>query len=280
MSRIDLHTHSSASDGTAAPDVLMRQARQAGLDVVALTDHDTTRGWDSAAQARPDELALVRGAEISCVADGISLHVLAYLFDPEEPHLAEALRTLRESRVARAEAMAHRLEQAGTGVTWQRVRQLAGGTVGRPHVAQALVEAGHVDSVGAAFTPEWIGTGGRFYVDKLELDPVEAVRLVVAAGGAPVVAHPAASKRGRTVEDGVLVAMAGAGLVGLEVRHPDHDEADRRRLLSLASELGLVVTGSSDYHGTNKPVDLGAETTDVAAYEQLVSRTSGVPVLQ
>ena len=163
--RIDLHTHSTASDGTTPPAVLVREAREAGLDVVALTDHDTTAGWDEAAAALPEGLSLVRGAEISCASGGISLHLLAYLFDPAEPAFAAARQALRDSRVGRAETMARRLEEAGTGVTWQRVQQLAGGTVGRPHVAQALVEAGCVATVGDAFTPEWIGTGGRFHVE-------------------------------------------------------------------------------------------------------------------
>jgi predicted metal-dependent phosphoesterase TrpH len=277
---IDLHTHSTASDGSTTPAVLVRAAREQGLHVLALTDHDTTGGWAQAEQALPSGLSLVRGAEISCVSGGISLHLLAYLFDPDEPVLAEALRALRESRVGRAETMARRLEQAGTGVTWARVQELAGGTVGRPHVAQALVEQGHVTTVGEAFTPEWIGTDGRYYVAKRELDVLEAVRLVRRAGGVPVFAHPAASARGRTVGDEVIVAMAEAGLVGLEVDHVDHDDAARAHLKGLAAELGLLTTGSSDFHGTMKPVRLAAHTTAEESYERLVAAaTSGVPVL-
>ena len=276
---IDLHTHSTASDGSTPPAVLVREAREQGLDVLALTDHDTTGGWAEAEQALPAGLALVRGAEISCVSGGISLHLLAYLFDPEEPALAEELRALRESRVGRAESMARRLEGAGTGVTWARVQELAGGTVGRPHVAQALVEQGHVQTVGEAFTPEWIGTGGRYYVAKRELDVLAAVRLVRAAGGVPVFAHPAATKRGRTVGDDVIVAMAEAGLAGLEVDHVDHDDAARAHLSGLAAELGLLTTGSSDFHGRHKTVALGAFTTARDTYEALVAGATGVPVL-
>ena len=278
---IDLHTHSTASDGSTPPAVLVREAREQGLDVLALTDHDTTGGWAEAEQALPDGLALVRGAEVSCVSGGISLHLLAYLFDPDEPALAAELRALRESRVGRAEAMARRLEEAGTGVTWARVQELASGTVGRPHVAQALIEQGHVATVGEAFTPEWIGTGGRFYVGKRELEVLAAVRLVRGAGGVPVFAHPAASTRGRTVGDDVVVAMAEAGLAGLEVDHVDHDEAARAHLSGLAADLGLLTTGSSDFHGTMKTVRLAAHTTAPESYERLVAEaTSGVPVLQ
>jgi predicted metal-dependent phosphoesterase TrpH len=277
--RIDLHTHSTASDGTTPPDVLVREARAAGLDVVALTDHDTTGGWDAAAAALPPGLSLVRGAEVSCVHDGISLHLLAYLFDPAEPAFAAARLELRTSRTGRAERMARLLEADGTGVTWQRVQELAGGTVGRPHVAQALIEQGHVATVSEAFAPEWIGTHGRYWVDKVELDVLDAVRLVSGAGGVSVFAHPRASKRGRTVGDQVVVAMAEAGLVGLEVDHVDHDDDTRRHLRGLAAELGLLTTGSSDFHGTHKTVQLGAHTTGEQAYERLVAAASGVPVL-
>ena len=255
------------------------QARLAGLDVVALTDHDTTSGWDAAAAELPPGLALVRGAELSCDWDGISLHLLAYLFDPDEPELATARQRLQRSRTGRAEAMARLLEDAGTGVTWARVQQLAVGTVGRPHLAQAIVEQGHVATVADAFVPAWIGTFGRFWVAKAEIDALDAVRLVAAAGGVSVFAHPSASQRGRTVGDDVIAELAAAGLAGLEVDHVDHDEDARTHLRGLAGELGLLVTGSSDFHGANKAVRLGDSTTDEAAYEQLVARATGVPVL-
>ena len=277
--RIDLHTHSTASDGTTPPDVLVREARAAGLDVLALTDHDTTGGWDAAAAALPPGLALVRGAEVSCVSGGISLHLLAYLFDPDEPAFAAARDELQASRTGRAERMARLLEADGTGVTWQRVQQLAGGTVGRPHVAQALIEQGHVATVSEAFTPQWIGTHGRYWVEKIELDVLDALRLVAGAGGFSVFAHPRAAQRGRTVGDEVIADMAAAGLGGLEVDHVDHDDAARAQLRALADELGLVTTGSSDFHGTHKTVRLGAHTTGEQAYEQVVAGAAGVPVL-
>lgn len=277
---IDLHTHSTASDGTTPPAELVRQARDEGLDVVALTDHDTTAGWAAAAHALPSGLSLVRGAEISCVHEGISLHLLAYLFDPEDAALTGKLQQMRDSRVGRAEQMARLLEDAGTGVTWERVRELAGGTVGRPHVAQALLELDLIGSVDDAFTSEWIGTHGRFYVPKMELDVLDAVRLVTGAGGVAVFAHPAASKRGRTVGDDVIVAMAEAGLAGLEVDHVDHDERARAHLRGMAAELGLLTTGSSDFHGTNKTVRLAESTTTQEQYEQLVAgATSATAVL-
>jgi 3',5'-nucleoside bisphosphate phosphatase len=274
--RIDLHTHSTASDGTTAPADLVREAAAAGLDVVALTDHDTTGGHAEALAALPAGLTLVRGAEISCVHGGISLHLLAYLFDPDDAALSTALQDLRTSRTGRARAMADGLEAAGTGVTWAAVQQLAGGTVGRPHLAQALVAQGHVGSVGEAFTAEWIGTGGRYWVPKLELDVMEAVRLVTAAAGVAVFAHPSAVSRGRTVGDDVIAAMAEAGLAGLEVDHVDHDDAARAHLRALAAELGLLTTGSSDFHGANKSVQLGAHLTSEQSWEQIAAHASGL----
>lgn len=276
---VDLHTHSTASDGTTPPDVLVREARAAGLSVLALTDHDTSVGWAAAADALPSGLALVRGAEISCVHDGISLHLLAYLYDPDEPALAATLQDMRDSRRERAEQMARMLEADGTGVTWERVQELAGGTVGRPHVAQALIELGHVADIPGAFVPEWIGTRGRYWVPKRDLDVLDAIRLVAAAGGVTVFAHPAASSRGRIVDEEVIAQMADAGLHGLEVDHYDHEPEARDVLRGLAADLGLLVTGSSDFHGTNKDVGLAENTTSVEMYERLVATATGLEVL-
>jgi predicted metal-dependent phosphoesterase TrpH len=273
--RIDLHTHSTASDGTTPPAELVRLAGEAGLDVVALTDHDTVAGHEEALAALPPGLTLVRGTEVSCSSAGTSLHLLAYLFDPADAALSQAFAEMQASRTGRAEAMASKLEQAGTGVTWAQVRALAGGTVGRPHVAQALVAQGLVGSVSEAFTADWIGTGGRYYVPKAELDVLHAIRLVRAAGGVPVFAHPSAVSRGRTVGDDVIAAMAEAGLAGLEVDHTDHDDDARQHLRGLARELGLLTTGSSDFHGANKTVRLGEHLTSPESFEQLVAQASG-----
>ncbi|MCU1600052.1 MAG: phosphoesterase, partial [Frankiales bacterium] len=230
MPGIDLHTHSTASDGSTPPEALVREARELGLDVVALTDHDTTGGWAPAAAALPEGLGLVRGAEISCSRGGISLHLLAYLFDPDDVPLADQLRVLRESRVTRAERMVAMLEADGHPVTWDHVQEVAGGTVGRPHVALAMIEAGLVASIEEAFSPEWIGTRGRYWAGKQELDVIDAMALVHAAGGVTVFAHPGADARGRTVPDSVIEEMAGAGLTGLEVDHVDHIPETRERL--------------------------------------------------
>ncbi|MFR9724059.1 PHP domain-containing protein [Streptomyces sp. MS19] len=273
--RIDLHAHSTASDGTDSPAGLVRAAADAGLDVVALTDHDTVAGLAEAAAALPPGLTLVPGAEISCVLDGVSLHMLAYLFDPEEPAFARERDLLRDDRVPRAQAMVERLRGLGAPITWERVRELAQGSVGRPHIAQALVEAGVVATVSDAFTPEWIGDSGRAHVGKHELDAFEAVRLIHGAGGVAVFAHPMAVSRGRVVPDDAIARLAAAGLDGIEVDHMDHDTDTRLRLDALAVDLGLLATGSSDYHGSRKTCRLGEHTTAPAAYEAIVARATG-----
>ncbi|MEU5464332.1 PHP domain-containing protein [Streptomyces althioticus] len=274
--RIDLHTHSTASDGTDTPAELVRKAAAAGLDVVALTDHDTTRGHAEALAALPRGLTLVTGAELSCRLDGVSMHLLAYLFDPEEPALLAERELVRDDRVPRAKGMIAKLNELGVPVTWERVARIAGnGSVGRPHVASALVELGVVDSVSDAFTPEWLADGGRAYVPKHETDPFEAVRLVKNAGGVAVFAHPAAVKRGRTVPDSAIAELARAGLDGIEVDHMDHDPGTRTRLRGLAGELGLLVTGSSDYHGSRKTCVLGEFSTDPEVYGEITRRATG-----
>ncbi len=274
--RIDLHTHSTASDGTDTPAQLVRNAHAAGLDIVALTDHDTTRGHAEAIAALPEGLTLVTGAEISCALDGVSLHMLAYLFDPAEPDLLRELELARDDRVPRARAMVTKLRELGVPIEWDLVARIAGdGSVGRPHIASALVELGVVPTVSDAFTPEWIADGGRAHVVKHELDPFTAVRLVKAAGGVSVFAHPAAAQRGRTVPEKAIAELAEAGLDGIEVDHMDHDEPTRERLRGLAAELGLLTTGSSDYHGSRKTCRLAEFTTDPEIYGEITRRATG-----
>ncbi|ATL30286.1 PHP domain-containing protein [Streptomyces formicae] len=274
--RIDLHTHSTASDGTDTPAELVRNASAAGLDVVALTDHDTTRGHAAAIEALPAGLTLVTGAELSCRLDGVGLHMLAYLFDPDEPDLARERELVRDDRVPRAKTMVRKLQELGVPVTWEQVARIAGdGSVGRPHVAEALVELGVVPTVSDAFTPEWLADGGRAYAGKHELDPFDAIRLVKAAGGVTVFAHPAAVKRGQVVPEAAIARLAAAGLDGIEADHMDHAPETRARLRGLAADLGLLVTGSSDYHGSRKTCVLGEFTTDPEIYGEITRRATG-----
>ncbi|MFI5486668.1 PHP domain-containing protein [Micromonospora echinaurantiaca] len=277
--RIDLHTHSTASDGTLGPAELVRAAADAGLAVVALTDHDTTAGWDPALRALPPGLRLVRGAELSCRWYGpdsaVPLHLLAYLFDPDHPALTAELARVRLAREVRGERIVALLRADGVDVSWPEIlAAAAGGTVGRPHIAQALIRAGLVASTTEAFGPDWLGE--RYRLPKEDIDVFHAVRLVRAAGGVPVFAHPRATRRGRIVPDELIAELAAAGLAGLEADHEDHSPAERAHVRGLAAELGLLVTGSSDFHGTHKTVRLGAFHTEPEAYERLVAEASGV----
>ncbi|MFD3697373.1 PHP domain-containing protein [Streptomyces sp. NPDC058646] len=274
--RIDLHAHSTASDGTDTPAELVRHAAAAGLDVVALTDHDTVGGYAEAVAALPAGLTLVTGAELSCRLDGVGVHMLAYLFDPQEPGLARERELVRDDRTPRAQAMVGKLRDLGVDVTWEQVARIAGeGSVGRPHIATALVELGVVATVSDAFTPDWLADGGRAYAEKHELDPFDAVRLVKAAGGVTVLAHPAAVKRGRCVPESAMAELAAAGLDGIEVDHMDHDSGTRARLRGLAADCGLLTTGSSDYHGSRKTCRLGEYTTDPEIYGEITRRATG-----
>ncbi|GAA3276312.1 PHP domain-containing protein [Streptomyces lavendulae] len=274
--RIDLHTHSTASDGTDTPAQLVANAAAAGLDVVALTDHDTVGGYAEAIAALPPGLTLVTGAELSCRLDGVGMHMLAYLFDPQEPELSRERELVRDDRTPRAQAMVGKLRALGVDVTWEQVARIAGaGSVGRPHIATAMVELGVVPTVSDAFTADWLADGGRAYAEKHELDPFDAIRLVKAAGGVTVFAHPAAVKRGECVPESAIAALAAAGLDGIEVDHMDHDAATRDRLRGLAADLGLLTTGSSDYHGSRKTCRLGEYTTDPEIYGEITRRATG-----
>lgn len=284
--RIDLHVHSSASDGTDAPAEVIRRAAAAGIDVLALTDHDTQAGVAEARAALPPGLTLVPGMELSCQLDGRSVHLLCYLFDPDDPALRAETAQVRDDRVYRARAMTQRLRELGADVSWEQVTAIAGdAVVGRPHLARALAAAGAIADPADAFTAEWIGDGGRAFVDRYAPDLGRAVGLVRAAGGVPVLAHPRSP--GYEIPDAVIAELAGAGLAGLEVFHPDHDAAERGRLTALATSLGLLSTGGSDDHGAFIPSGqaalspaghgLGTETTPPLEYERLLAAAGTRP---
>jgi predicted metal-dependent phosphoesterase TrpH len=254
--RIDLHVHSNASDGTDAPAEVIRRAAAAGLDVVALTDHDTQAGIAEARAALPPGLTLVPGMELSCQLEGRSVHLLAYLFDPEDPALCAETAQIRDDRTYRAKAMVDRMRELGADVTWEQVSAIAGGAVvGRPHLARALAAAGAVAVPEDAFTADWIGEGGRAFADRYAPGLAHAVGLVRAAGGVPVLAHPCSP--GYEIPDQVIVGLAGAGLGGIEVFHLDHDQSQRLRLTELAKSLNLIITGGSDDHGSYRSVPRG-----------------------
>ena len=278
---IDLHTHSTHSDGTEPPGTVVRQAAEAGLDVVALTDHDVTTGWAEADLAgREAGVVVVPGIEVSCSWRGISVHLLAYLPDPEDPALADELAASRRSRDTRIRAMVELMAQDGYPVSYEELLAVSGdgATLGRPHLADLLVSKGIFPDRDRAFA-DVLSSRSRYYVAHAAPDPVRATELVVGAGGAAVMAHPFAGRRGRTVSDDVVVAMAVAGMVGLEVDHRDHGPAERAHAEALARELGLVPTGSSDYHGSGKPNRLGENTTAPEAFARLLEHASGTRLL-
>ena len=279
---IDLHTHSSASDGTEAPAVVVQRAVEAGLSTVALTDHDTTLGWEEAADAaRARGIRLVRGIEVSCSRGHQSIHLLAYLPDPEHPALVAELARARNSRDTRLDRMVGKMADAGIGITVEGVRAEVeeGATAGRPHIADALVTAGIVADRDEAFM-RFLGNDSRYYVSHYAPDPVDAVALVRDAGGVPVIAHAWSDTRGKVVADELIEEMVDAGLLGLEVHHRDHTPDAVRHLTGLARSLDLLATGSSDYHGTGKLNRLGEYTTAPTVLAEIESLASGSVVVE
>lgn len=272
--RIDLHTHSDVSDGTAPPASVVRDAAAAGLDVVALTDHDTTQGWDEAERAaREVGIDLVRGIEISCTHRGRGLHLLAYLPDPTHPGLGGLLDRIVEGRSSRVPTMLAQLRRAGVAIEQTDLDRVGSRTAatGRPHVADALMGLGVVASRGEAFR-DWLAPGRPGFVDRWAATVTDTVRAVDQAGGVSVVAHPWGRGGRAALPEEEIAVLAAAGLAGVEVDHQDHDDAARARLRELAAELDLVVTGSSDHHGTGKvDHDLGCHTTDPEQYQRLLA---------
>ena len=276
---IDLHTHTNASDGTDSPTQLIDKAINRGINILALTDHDTTRGWDEAKSAllnhpSHSEMKLVLGSEISCQDDnGISIHMLGLLFDPNYQPLFEVLERTRENRHSRMERIIARLNEAGIDITIDEVNAQRQGdaTLGRPHLADALVARGHVASRDEAFAA-LLHNKSKFYINHYSPSPVETIKLIKAAGGVAIIAHPLASQRGRTISMDLFASLIAAGLDGIEVDHRDHSENEKSELLRFAIENELIVTGSSDYHGTGKLNQLAEYTTHPRQWEALEAK--------
>ncbi len=273
MPGIDLHTHSDRSDGTFAPAEVVRRAAALGLETIALTDHDTTDGLGEAIAAGVElGVEVVPGVELSAEHERTSVHVLCYWPDVADVGLQAELRRLRDERFRRGERMIEKLQALGLPVSFERVREIAGGgNIVRPHVAQAMVEAGIVGSEKEAFD-RYIADGKPAHVPKHALDPVRATRLITAAGGICVLAHPGMWGDQSSVPEELVEAMAEAGMQGLEVVHTDHDEAARARYGAIAERLGLVPTGGSDCHGVRyDPIRLGTSLCDPDAFATLRS---------
>jgi predicted metal-dependent phosphoesterase TrpH len=271
--RIDLHTHSRASDGTQTPAELIGAAHAARLDVVAITDHDTTEGWAEAAKAAEVVgIALVRGIEISTKLDGRSVHLLAYLPDPTYTPLLDALQKVLDGRNARVPGILAKLGELGMDLDIDDVRRVAGGTaaIGRPHIADALIAKGYIRDRDRAFS-ELLSQGRPAYVKRYAAPLDDMIRIVAEAGGVSVVAHPWGRHDPRPMGEEGLARLKELGLSGVEVDHQDHDEQARWELRGIARNLGLVATGSSDHHGAGKSGhDLGCNTTDPDEYARLL----------
>lgn len=272
--RIDLHTHTNVSDGTDAPAALVARAARAGVSVVAVTDHDTFDGWAQAREvAESCGVTVVVGVEMSTTLDETGVHLLAYLPDPAYVPLLSELDRIRADRVRRIPAIAGRLSELGMPLSVDDVLVAAGDaiTLGRPHVADAMVAKGYVPDRREAFA-SWLAVGGPAYVRKYAPETTYTLGLVRAAGGVPVLAHPWGRGSHAVLDEERIAALAAAGLAGLEVDHVDHDDDARGRLRVIAHELDLIVTGSSDYHGTGKTGhELGRFTTAPGQYERLVT---------
>ena len=277
--RIDLHTHSRASDGTQSPAELVHAAADAGLDVLGLTDHDSAEGWTEAARtARQVGIELVRGMEISTSLDGHGVHLLAYLPDPSYPPLADELGRILEGRSARVPAMIERLRAAGVDVTVEDVERATGGSAasGRPHVADALVALGVVRDRNEAFA-RYLDSGRPAHARRYAAPLREMIRLVTEAGGVSVIAHPWGRHGRERPDEEMFAELVGIGLCGIEVDHQDHEPAAREKLRGIARNLDLVATGSSDHHGAGKvDHELGCNTTAPREYARLLERVAVV----
>lgn len=278
---IDLHTHTSYSDGTDTPAQLINKALAAGISIIGLTDHDSISGWQEATDALRTGISLVPGAEISCqTPDGISVHILGLLFDSNNSELMNTLEKTRENRHSRMEKIIARINEAGIDITMDDVlEQLSdGATLGRPHLADALVKKGIVASRDEAFT-QMLHNNSKYYVSHYSPTPETAIKLIKAAGGVSVIAHPMASHRGRTISLDTFGSIIQAGLDGIEVDHRDHSPDEKSQLIKLANESNLVMTGASDYHGNGKLNTLGEYTTRPEQWEKLESRSNARRVI-
>ena len=278
---IDLHTHTTCSDGTDSPRELINKAIVQGLKVLGITDHDTTTGWQEATQSLRGSLQLALGAEISCLTDdGISVHMLGLLFDPFHAEIQRVLEETRDGRLPRMRKMIQKMRAEGIDISIEDVEKAMpdGATMGRPHLADALVAKKIVKSRDEAFI-ELLHNDSRFYVSHAAPTPVDAIALIRKAGGVAVIAHPFASHRGEILKAEDFSDLVAAGLNGIEVDHRDQNPDERALLRVIARELDLVTTGSSDYHGTGKLNSLAENHTSREQWEKLESQANARRVI-
>ena len=270
---IDLHTHTTASDGTDSPSELVNKALSAGIQTLAITDHDSTSGWAEAIAALRPPMSLVLGAEVSTLTlTGISVHILGLLFDGDNKDLQAMLADSRDTRIPRMRKMVELMAADGIAIAMEDVIAATppGATVGRPHLADALVKNKVVATRDEAFV-ELLHNASKYYVTHAAPTPEDAISHIRKAGGVAVIAHPFASRRGEVISVATFTSLVTAGLNGIEVNHRDHSQIEREQLSEIADQLALVQTGSSDYHGNGKLNALGENLTDPAQWERLES---------
>ena len=279
---IDLHTHTTCSDGTDTPFALVKKALAAGITTLAITDHDSTAGWSEAISALQPQIELVLGAEISCLtSDGISVHMLGLLFDGDNDEMQQMLADSRDTRLPRMRKMVELLSADGINISLDDVYRATpeGATVGRPHLADALVANGVVASRDEAFL-NLLNNESKYYVTHAAPTPEDAIRIIRKAGGVAVIAHPFASRRGQVITADTFTDLVDAGLNGIEVHHRDQNAQEQATLQAIARELNLAITGSSDYHGTGKLNGLAENTTHQAQWEQLEAQANARRVVK
>jgi predicted metal-dependent phosphoesterase TrpH len=279
---IDLHTHTTASDGTDSPFALVKKALATGVTTLGITDHDSTAGWAEAITAVQPQIQLVLGAEISCLtSDGISVHMLGLLFDGEDEQMQQMLSDSRDTRLPRMRKMVALLQADGFDISLEDVYQAAPdqATIGRPHLADALVAKKIVATRDEAFA-DLLHNESKYYVTHAAPTPADAIATIKSAGGVAVIAHPFASRRGQILTADSFQDLVAAGLDGIEVHHRDQNAAEQQVLIEIARELHLVTTGASDYHGTGKLNAMAENTTHPAQWEALEARASARRVVK
>ena len=279
---IDLHTHTTASDGTDSPFALVKKALATGVTTLGITDHDSTAGWAEAVTAIQPQIQLVLGAEVSCLTtDGISVHMLGLLFDGEDEQIQQMLSDSRDTRLPRMRKMVALLQADGFDISLEDVYQAAPdqATIGRPHLADALVAKKIVATRDEAFA-DLLHNESKYYVTHAAPTPADAIATIKSAGGVAVIAHPFASRRGQILTADSFQDLVAAGLDGIEVHHRDQNAAEQQVLIEIARELHLVTTGASDYHGTGKLNAMAENTTHPAEWEALEARASARRVIK
>ena len=279
---IDLHTHTTASDGTDSPFALVKKALATGVTILGITDHDSTAGWAEATTAIQSQIQLVLGAEVSCLTtDGISVHMLGLLFDGADESMQQMLSDSRDTRLPRMRKMVALLQADGFDISLEDVYQAAPdqATIGRPHLADALVAKKIVATRDEAFA-DLLHNESKYYVTHAAPTPADAIATIKKAGGVAVIAHPFASRRGQILTADTFQDLVNAGLDGIEVHHRDQNAAEQQVLIEIARELHLVTTGASDYHGTGKLNAMAENTTHPAQWEALEARANARRVVK